>query len=198
MLLSRATPKTAKRFAFPRRLPTADQPLQRAVLPGTGKRVSTATNGAIALSRTLDVKRKNAAIRAPTRPSKFSRLVSQAPETFLHSNPEIQRRAADPRPLHSHHAVRHEPGLTPRCPARGTDVPASLGSSLNMHFHYLSSAQARLVYRLPKPTPDRRTELRLTPLELLERLVQLIPPRADTDIATMVSLPQTQNSGSGS
>ena len=33
-----------------------------------------------------------------------------------------------------------------------------------------------LVYRLPKPTPDGRTELQLTPLELLERLALLIPP----------------------
>ncbi len=40
----------------------------------------------------------------------------------------------------------------------------------------LTSSDARLVYRLPKPTPDGRTELRLTPLELLERLALLIPP----------------------
>ncbi len=40
----------------------------------------------------------------------------------------------------------------------------------------LSSNESRLVYRLPKPTPDGSTELRLTPLELLERLAPLIPP----------------------
>jgi hypothetical protein len=34
----------------------------------------------------------------------------------------------------------------------------------------------RLVYRFPKPQPDGRTELRLAPLELIERLAALIPP----------------------
>jgi len=34
----------------------------------------------------------------------------------------------------------------------------------------------QLVYRLPKPQPDGRTELRLSPLELLERLAARIPP----------------------
>ena len=34
----------------------------------------------------------------------------------------------------------------------------------------------RLVYRFPKPQPDGRTELRLTPVELIERLAALIPP----------------------
>ncbi len=33
-----------------------------------------------------------------------------------------------------------------------------------------------LVYQLPKPLPDGRTTLYLTPLELLERLAALIPP----------------------
>ena len=37
-------------------------------------------------------------------------------------------------------------------------------------------AEDALVYRFPKPQPDGRTELRLTPLELLERLAALIPP----------------------
>ncbi len=40
----------------------------------------------------------------------------------------------------------------------------------------LSSNDSHLVYRLPKPAPDGRTELRLSPLELLERLARLIPP----------------------
>ena len=35
---------------------------------------------------------------------------------------------------------------------------------------------ARLVYRLPKPAPDGRTELLLSPLQLLERLARLVPP----------------------
>jgi hypothetical protein len=34
----------------------------------------------------------------------------------------------------------------------------------------------RLVYHLPKPMPDGRSQLYLTPLELLDRLAQLIPP----------------------
>ena len=34
----------------------------------------------------------------------------------------------------------------------------------------LSSPESRLVYRLPKPAPDGRTELLLSPIQLLERL----------------------------
>ncbi len=34
----------------------------------------------------------------------------------------------------------------------------------------------RLIYRLPKPGPDGRTELILSPLELIQRLAALIPP----------------------
>ena len=34
----------------------------------------------------------------------------------------------------------------------------------------------QLVYRFAKPQPDGRTELSLTPLELIERLAALIPP----------------------
>jgi hypothetical protein len=37
-------------------------------------------------------------------------------------------------------------------------------------------ADDQLVYRLPKPQPDGRSTLRLTPLELIERLAALIPP----------------------
>lgn len=40
----------------------------------------------------------------------------------------------------------------------------------------LASPDARLLYRLPKPTPEGRTALHVTPLELLERLARLIPP----------------------
>ena len=34
----------------------------------------------------------------------------------------------------------------------------------------------QLVYRFPKPEPDGSTQLRLTPLELIERLATLVPP----------------------
>ena len=40
----------------------------------------------------------------------------------------------------------------------------------------LASPDARLLYRFPKPTPDGRTELVLSPLQLLERLVAFVPP----------------------
>jgi putative transposase len=40
----------------------------------------------------------------------------------------------------------------------------------------LASNDSRLVYRLSKPAPDGRTELRVSPLKLLERLARLIPP----------------------
>jgi hypothetical protein len=41
----------------------------------------------------------------------------------------------------------------------------------------------QLIYRFPRPQPDGRTELRLMPLELIERLAALIPPRASTATA---------------
>ncbi len=40
----------------------------------------------------------------------------------------------------------------------------------------LASPDARLHYRFPKPTPDGRTEIVLSPLQLLERLVAFVPP----------------------
>jgi hypothetical protein len=40
----------------------------------------------------------------------------------------------------------------------------------------LSSPEAPLVYRLPEPDLHGRHELRLTPLELLDRLARLVPP----------------------
>jgi len=40
----------------------------------------------------------------------------------------------------------------------------------------LVAPEARLRYRLPKPDMDSRTELLLTPFELLERLTQFVPP----------------------
>ena len=39
-----------------------------------------------------------------------------------------------------------------------------------------ASGADRLVYHLPKPGPDGRTGLILTPLELIDRLAALIPP----------------------
>jgi hypothetical protein len=38
------------------------------------------------------------------------------------------------------------------------------------------TSDEQLVYRFDKPQPDGRTQLRLTPLELIERLAALIPP----------------------
>ncbi|MEX1257136.1 MAG: transposase [Gemmatimonadota bacterium] len=40
----------------------------------------------------------------------------------------------------------------------------------------LASPGAPLLYRLAAPDPDGRTEIRLTPMELLERLTRLVPP----------------------
>jgi len=40
----------------------------------------------------------------------------------------------------------------------------------------LSSPDVRLLYRFPKPTPDGRTQILLTPLQLLERLAAFVPP----------------------
>jgi hypothetical protein len=40
----------------------------------------------------------------------------------------------------------------------------------------LASPEARLLYRFPKPTPHGRTEILLSPLQLLERLARFVPP----------------------
>lgn len=40
----------------------------------------------------------------------------------------------------------------------------------------LASPEARLLYRLPRPNLEGRTELLFTPLELLERIARFIPP----------------------
>jgi len=40
----------------------------------------------------------------------------------------------------------------------------------------LASPEARLLYRFPKPTPDGRTEILISPLQLLERLARFVPP----------------------
>jgi hypothetical protein len=43
----------------------------------------------------------------------------------------------------------------------------------------LDSPDARLLYRFPKPTPDGRTQILLSPLQLLERLAAFVPPGTD-------------------
>lgn len=40
----------------------------------------------------------------------------------------------------------------------------------------LASPESRLLYRFPKPDVNGRTEILLTPLELLERLARFVPP----------------------
>jgi hypothetical protein len=40
----------------------------------------------------------------------------------------------------------------------------------------LTSPESRLLYRFPKPDVNGRTEILLTPLELLERLARFVPP----------------------
>jgi len=40
----------------------------------------------------------------------------------------------------------------------------------------LSSSDARLIYELPRPARDGRTRVRLSPLELIDRLARLVPP----------------------
>jgi hypothetical protein len=40
----------------------------------------------------------------------------------------------------------------------------------------LNSPDTRLLYRFPKPTPDGRTQILLSPLQLLERLAEFVPP----------------------
>jgi len=40
----------------------------------------------------------------------------------------------------------------------------------------LASPEARLLYQFPRPTPDGRTQIVLSPLQLLERLARFVPP----------------------
>ncbi|MSR19644.1 MAG: hypothetical protein EXR91_01500 [Gemmatimonadetes bacterium] len=40
----------------------------------------------------------------------------------------------------------------------------------------LASPESRLLYRFPKPDVNGRTEILLTPLELLERIARFVPP----------------------
>ena len=47
----------------------------------------------------------------------------------------------------------------------------AMGSSAS-----LSSPEARLLHRFPRPTPDGRTEILLSPLQLLERIARFVPP----------------------
>ena len=83
--------------------------------------------------------------------------------------------------------LRHR---SPRAPADAQLGAVSFlhrfGSSLNVHPHYhlivldstppLESPESRLLYRFPKPGINGRTELALTPLELLECLANFVPP----------------------
>ena len=85
---------------------------------------------------------------------------------------------------------------TPPCASRARTAPASSGSSAGhpptvgrarppfalerLHAFgdaaSLASPDGRLLYRFPKPDVNGRTELLLTPLELLERLARFVPP----------------------
>ncbi|TVR61032.1 MAG: hypothetical protein EA422_13100 [Gemmatimonadales bacterium] len=55
-------------------------------------------------------------------------------------------------------------------------APAGIGA--------LTSPEAHLVYRLPEPDMYGRHELRLSPLELLDRLARLVPPPPSIGTAT--------------
>ena len=59
----------------------------------------------------------------------------------------------------------------------------------------LASPESRLLYRFPKPDVHDRTELLLTPLELLEALAKFVPPRACIVIATTGSRRRTPDCG---
>ena len=52
----------------------------------------------------------------------------------------------------------------------------------------LSSTEVRLVYRLPEPDVLGRQELRLTLLELLERLAPLVPPGRSDELRVILSV----------
>jgi hypothetical protein len=61
-------------------------------------------------------------------------------------------------------------------------VRARLDEAMALHARQMGRQRLEQVrddelsYRLPKPQPDECTELRLTPLELIDRLAGLIPP----------------------
>jgi hypothetical protein len=55
-------------------------------------------------------------------------------------------------------------------------------------------ADDQIVYRFAKPQPDGTTQLRLTPLELIDRLAALIRPRASTATATTGCWHRTRHS----
>jgi hypothetical protein len=48
----------------------------------------------------------------------------------------------------------------------------------------------RLIYHLPKPGPDGRTQLILSPLELIERIAALVPPPRQHATAITVYSPR--------
>jgi hypothetical protein len=72
------------------------------------------------------------------------------------------------------------PGPELLCQAHTPSAPTEAGSHLLGHLDSNRGVAlvhgSRLVYRLPRPAPDGRTVLRLSPLEFLERLSHLIPP----------------------
>jgi len=55
----------------------------------------------------------------------------------------------------------------------------------------LAWAGERVVYSLPKPGPLRQTALSLAPLEFLDRLAALVPPRAGIAIGITACSPLT-------
>ncbi len=59
-------------------------------------------------------------------------------------------------------------------------------------------ADNQLAYRFAKPLPDGRTELRLTRLELIDRLAALVPPHACTATAITASWHATPRYGRSS
>jgi hypothetical protein len=92
----------------------------------------------------------------------------------------------------------HSPGARPDARAGAVAFIHRFGSSLNLHTHFHGcvsdgvfepDAQGgirfyavdeldrhRLIYHRQKPGPDGRTQLILSPLELIERIAALVPP----------------------
>ena len=66
-----------------------------------------------------------------------------------------------------------ESGREPAAPAGFT---ISVGEALGRRLPSVASPDSRLLYRFPKPDVNGRTEILLTPLELLQRLARFVPP----------------------
>ena len=96
----------------------------------------------------------------------------------------------EPLDVVQHHDLAHplgqraqgavEPDAQERFPARSGRLDRVVEGHLARHAidgqAALGSPEARLLYRLAEPDLQGRTELVLSPLELLERLAKLIPP----------------------